>query len=219
MNIILIGPPGVGKGTAAKLIQNRFDIEHISTGDIFREMFDKNNELARLAKEYINDGNLVPDNITNALVEETLQNKKISRGLLFDGYPRNIIQAKAFEKMLSNRKIKIHSILMIDADEKIIASRVEGRRVCKKCKRVYHIKFRPPIKFGICDVCGDKLYQRKDDMKKTILKRLEVFKSVTSPMIKYYEKFNTYTLIDGSGSIENTHNQILEVLEKSNDFN
>ena len=126
MNIILIGPPGVGKGTAAKLIQNRFNIEHISTGDIFREMFDKNNELARLAKEYINDGNLVPDNITNALVEETLQNKKISRGLLFDGYPRNIIQAKAFEKMLSNRKIKIHSILMIDADEKIIASRVEA---------------------------------------------------------------------------------------------
>lgn len=213
MRLILIGPPGVGKGTAAKKLVKHFGIPHISTGDMFRAMFDQDTPNAMTAKAHINRGELVPDDITIELVKDRLNESDSKTGFLFDGYPRNIMQAQALDDILNEQGIKIDGIIFIDANIDIITHRTAGRRVCKSCGQVYHIAFKPPKSESICDQCGGQLYQRKDDMEQTVRKRLNIYNEVTAPVLKYYDTRDTYHVVDGSKSIDDTYNQIIQTLE------
>lgn len=212
MNIILIGPPGVGKGTEAKRLASQFHIPHISTGDMFRAMFDEDTELAQIAKAHINRGELVPDDLTNKMVKERLLEKDAQQGFLFDGYPRNIVQAKALDEFLNSRGEHMDAILYIDADVDRLAVRIAGRRVCKSCGSVYHIQYKKPQQDGVCDQCQGALYQRKDDMEDTVRRRLHIYHKVTAPIIDYYKDHQAFHAIDGSGNIEETHAKVMNVI-------
>jgi adenylate kinase len=213
MRIILIGPPGVGKGTAAKNLVKHYGIPHISTGDMFRAMFDQKTPMAITAKAHIDRGELVPDDMTNQLVKTRLQESDAKKGFLFDGYPRNIMQAQALDALLKEEGIEIDGIVFIDANVDIITHRTAGRRVCASCGQVYHVEFKPPKKENICDLCGGHLYQRKDDMEQTVRKRLNIYNDVTSPILSYYKHRDTYHVVDGSQSIDETYKHILHALE------
>lgn len=215
MRIILIGPPGVGKGTAAKRLVEHYGIPHISTGDMFRAMFDLNTEIAVIAKSHINRGELVPDDITNQMVKERLQEDDVKKGFLFDGYPRNIMQAQALDVILTQQGISLDGIVFIDGNVEVITERTAGRRVCKSCSQVYHVESRPSKVEGICDTCGGVLYQRKDDMEKTVRRRLNIYNEVTAPILTYYQKRPYYHIVDGSHSIEETYQQIVSKLEST----
>lgn len=212
MNIILIGPPGVGKGTEAKRLASLFHIPHISTGDMFRAMFDEDTELAKIAKAHINRGELVPDDLTNKMVKERLLEKDAQQGFLFDGYPRNIVQAKALDEFLNSNGKHMDAILYIDADVDLLSARIAGRRVCKSCGNVYHIQYKKPKVEGICDTCHGELYQRKDDMEDTVRRRLHIYHDVTAPIIDYYKDLQAFHAIDGSGNIEETHEKVMNVI-------
>lgn len=212
MNIILIGPPGVGKGTEAKRLASLFHIPHISTGDMFRAMFDEETELAKIAKAHINRGELVPDDLTNIMVKERLLEKDAQQGFLFDGYPRNIVQAKALDEFLNSNGKHMDAILYIDADVDLLSARIAGRRVCKSCGNVYHIQYKKPKVEGICDICDGKLYQRKDDMEDTVRRRLHIYHDVTAPIIDYYKDLQAFHAIDGNGNIEETHEKVMNVI-------
>jgi adenylate kinase len=213
MKIILIGPPGVGKGTEAKRLATLFDIPHISTGDMFRAMFDEDTELAKIAKAHINRGELVPDDLTNAMVIERLQEPDAKKGFLFDGYPRNIVQAKALDDFLSNQGETMDAVLYIDADIELITERIAGRRVCKSCGAVYHVNYKKPKVDGVCDQCQGVLYQRKDDMEATVRRRLHIYHDVTAPIIDYYKYQQGFHAIDGSGNIEETHQKVMDAIQ------
>jgi len=215
MRIILIGPPGVGKGTAAKLLVKHYGIPHISTGDMFREMFDQDTVIAQTAKAHINRGELVPDNITNQLVKDRLRLPDVEHGFLFDGYPRNIVQAQALDTMLKEDGLSIDGILFIDAEVDVITHRIAGRRVCSQCGHVYHVEFNAPKVNGTCDLCSGTLYQRKDDMEKTVRRRLNIYQQVTAPILSYYGHRDSYHVIDGSGNIDQTYKQIIDALESN----
>jgi adenylate kinase len=212
MNIILIGPPGVGKGTEAKRLASLFHIPHISTGDMFRAMFDEETELAKIAKAHINRGELVPDDLTNKMVKERLLEKDAQQGFLFDGYPRNIVQAKALDEFLNSRGEHMDAILYIDADVDLLSARIAGRRVCKSCGNVYHVQYKKPNVEGICDACHGELYQRKDDMEDTVRRRLHIYHDVTAPIIDYYKNLQAFHAIDGNGNIEETHEKVMNVI-------
>jgi adenylate kinase len=212
MNIILIGPPGVGKGTEAKRLASLFHIPHISTGDMFRAMFDEETELAKIAKAHINRGELVPDDLTNKMVKERLLEKDAQQGFLFDGYPRNIVQAKALDEFLNSRGEHMDAILYIDADVDLLSARIAGRRVCKSCGNVYHVQYKKPNVEGICDECHGELYQRKDDMEDTVRRRLHIYHDVTAPIIDYYKDLQAFHAIDGNGNIEETHEKVMNVI-------
>jgi adenylate kinase len=212
MNIILIGPPGVGKGTEAKRLASLFHIPHISTGDMFRAMFDEETELAKIAKAHINRGELVPDDLTNKMVKERLLEKDAQQGFLFDGYPRNIVQAKALDEFLNSRGEHMDAILYIDADVDLLSARIAGRRVCKSCGNVYHVQYKKPNVEGICDACHGELYQRKDDMEDTVRRRLHIYHDVTAPIIDYYKDLQAFHAIDGNGNIEETHEKVMNVI-------
>jgi adenylate kinase len=212
MNIILIGPPGVGKGTEAKRLASLFRIPHISTGDMFRAMFDEETELAKIAKAHINRGELVPDDLTNKMVKERLLEKDAQQGFLFDGYPRNIVQAKALDEFLNSRGEHMDAILYIDADVDLLSARIAGRRVCKSCGNVYHVQYKKPNVEGICDACHGELYQRKDDMEDTVRRRLHIYHDVTAPIIDYYKNLQAFHAIDGNGNIEETHEKVMNVI-------
>jgi adenylate kinase len=213
MKIILIGPPGVGKGTEAKRLATLYNIPHISTGDMFRAMFDEDTELAKIAKAHINRGELVPDDLTNAMVIERLQEPDAKQGFLFDGYPRNIVQAKALDDFLLKQGESMDAILYIDADIELITERIAGRRVCKSCGAVYHINYKKPKVDGVCDQCQGVLYQRKDDMEATVRRRLHIYHDVTAPIIYYYKHQEGFHAIDGSGNIEETHQRVMDVIQ------
>jgi len=212
MNIILIGPPGVGKGTEAKRLASLFGIPHISTGDMFRAMFDEDTELAKIAKAHINRGELVPDDLTNKMVKDRLLEKDAQHGFLFDGYPRNIVQAKALDEFLNSKGEHMDAILYIDADVDLLSARIAGRRVCKSCGNVYHIQYKKPKVEGICDACQGELYQRKDDMVDTVRRRLHIYHDVTAPIIDYYKNLQAFHAIDGNGNIEETHEKVMNVI-------
>jgi adenylate kinase len=213
MKIILIGPPGVGKGTEAKRLATLFNIPHISTGDMFRAMFDADTELGKIAKAHINRGELVPDDLTNVMVIERLEEPDAKQGFLFDGYPRNIVQAKALDDFLLKQGESMDAILYIDADIELITERIAGRRVCKSCGAVYHINYKKPKVDGVCDQCQGVLYQRKDDMEATVRRRLNIYHDVTAPIIHYYKHQQGFHAIDGSGNIEETHQRVMDVIQ------
>jgi adenylate kinase len=213
LRIVLIGPPGAGKGTQAKLISLRYGIPHISTGDIFRKNISKNTVLGLEAKEYIDNGDLVPDPITISLVVERLSQKDCSEGFLLDGFPRSLEQAKALDKYLEEIGKKLDGVILIDVPSEFILDRMTGRRSCSVCGASYHIKYNPPARQGKCDVCGNNVIQRKDDTEETLNERLEVYLSQTSPLVGYYESKDILMKVDGSKDIDAVFENISKVLE------
>jgi adenylate kinase len=216
MRIIILGPPGAGKGTEAELLIKQFGIPHISTGDMFRNLFKGDSEIGKRAKSYIDKGELVPDDITNELVAKRLGENDVKNGFLFDGYPRTRPQAEALDQIFNEKKVKLNAIININASDETIIARLAGRRVCPTCGAIYHIITKKPKQAGICDNDGAKLIQRLDDHEDTIKKRLTVYHTQTEPVLRYYEHSGLLVHIDGSGDFQKTHLDVMKVLGDQN---
>ena len=187
MRIILLGPPGAGKGTQAKVLSEKLNIAHISTGDLLRQNVKNNTRLGQEAKRYMEKGELVPDDLVTDMLINNINSSQSQNGFILDGYPRNIAQAKALEEILKKGQDKEY-VIYLDTSEPVIIQRLSGRRVCSVCGLNYHIKNMPPKNDSVCDKCGSKLYQRTDDQEETIKKRLDVYIKEASSLIDYYDK-------------------------------
>ena len=187
-NIILMGPPGAGKGTLAKQLKEAFNLVHISTGDMFRDAIKAGTELGKLAQQYINDGHVVPDEVTIGLVKERLSQPDCDAGFLLDGVPRTLPQAEALSEISKEISRPIDTVINLDCDTKELIRRISGRRVCKNCGAPYHIETMKPKVEGVCDLCGGPLYQRKDDNEEALKVRLGLYVSETKPLLDYYQK-------------------------------
>jgi adenylate kinase len=214
MRLILLGPPGAGKGTQASAIVKRYNIPHISTGDIFRMNIKENTPLWKEVKSYLDAGLLVPDELVVDIVRDRIRKSDCKNGFLLDGYPRTINQAEVLNQELAEMGTKLDAAINIFLDTQLLIERAVGRRLCKNCGATYHIKFHPPKQDGICDICGGELYQRDDDKEETVKKRIEVYLTQTKPLIEYYKDKNLLVNIDGAQSIEDTFKEIINALEK-----
>jgi len=212
MNIVFLGPPGAGKGTQAKILIDKFGIPQISTGDMLREHRAKGTELGKKAQEYMDKGQLVPDEIILGMVKERLSQPDCAKGFILDGFPRTVAQAEALDKILSEMGKKLDFALALVVPDELLVERLTGRRTCKGCGMMYHIKYKPPKVEGKCDVCGGELYQRPDDNEETVRNRLKVYHESTAPLIDYYKKQGILKEIDGSKSIEEITAQLLQIL-------
>lgn len=212
MRVILLGPPGAGKGTQAERLIQALQIPHISTGDIFRANIKNETELGKKVKSYLNEGQLVPDELTIEIVWDRLDTKDCENGFLLDGFPRTIPQADALDKGLNERGIQLNRVINIAVDKEVLVNRLAGRRVCPNCGAVYHAVNKLPKVEGVCDICGDKPVQRPDDMEDTVLERIEVYESQTAPLIEYYEENGLLTSVDGTLPIDDITDQILRSL-------
>jgi len=213
MNIVFLGPPGAGKGTQAKILVERYGIPQISTGDMLREHRAKGTELGKKAQEYMDRGQLVPDEIILQMVKERLSQPDCEKGFILDGFPRTVTQAEALDKLLAEIGKKLDFVLALVVPDELLIERLTGRRTCKNCGMMYHIKYKPPKVDGKCDVCGGELYQRPDDNEETVRNRLKVYHESTAPLIEYYRKKGLLKEIDGSKSIEEITQQIIQILE------
>lgn len=208
MKVILLGPPGAGKGTQAANIVEAYKIPHISTGDIFRKNIKEGTELGNKAKEYINAGKLVPDELTCDLVADRLSQPDCEVGFLLDGFPRNIFQAEYLDKFLADNQKKLDKVINIEVDLDSLVERACGRRICKSCGATYHISFNPSKKEGICDNCGSELTQRPDDNEETVSQRIQVYLSETKPLVDYYTEKGVIANIDGDKEIDKVFEDI-----------
>lgn len=213
MNIILMGPPGAGKGTQAELIKVRFPIPHISTGDIFRDAVNQGSELGREVQKYMKSGQLVPDEITTAVIIERISREDCAGGFLLDGFPRTTAQAQALDNSLAELGKRIDLAINIEVPANILLERLSGRISCPECKRVYNLNFNPPREEGKCDSCGSVLVQRDDDQGETVAKRLEVYSLQTRPLLQYYEEQSVLFNIEGSLGSNQVFSKIREKLE------
>lgn len=212
MNIILLGPPGAGKGTQAAKIVEKYGVPHISTGDIFRENIKNGTELGKKAKSYMDKGELVPDELVIEIATDRLAKDDCKNGFMLDGFPRTVHQAEKLDEFLKANGRKIEYVLDIAVEKSELVARITGRRVCKACGASYHIVNIPPKKEGVCDVCGGELFQRADDTEETVANRIDVYESQTMPLIDYYEKQGVISHIDGSAGLDNVFAKITEVL-------
>lgn len=207
-----MGSPGAGKGTQAKSVSLRYFIPHISTGDIFRKNISNNTPLGIEAKKYIDNGDLVPDEITISLVMERLSNEDCKRGFLLDGFPRTVNQAKALDTYLSSKQEKLDAVLQISVPKEFILDRMTGRRSCMSCGASYHVKYNPPSTLGKCDICGSNIIQRRDDTEEILRERLEVYELQTRPLIDYYISRGILKEVDGTKAINEVFESICTVL-------
>lgn len=201
MRLILLGPPGAGKGTQAETIKETYNLVHISTGDIFRKNMKEETPLGKKAKEYVEKGQLVPDEVTIAMVEDRLKEDDVKNGFLLDGFPRSVAQAEALDTILSKLNTELDKVINIQVDKSILVERAVGRRICKDCGSTYHIKFNPTDKEGVCDKCQGETYQRPDDVEDTVAKRIDIYEKETFPLVDYYTSKNKIITIDGDQEI------------------
>lgn len=213
MRLILLGPPGAGKGTQAANLVKKYNIEHISTGDIFRSNIKNETELGKKVKEYLNQGALVPDELTIDLVWDRLDQEDCKEGFLLDGFPRTIKQAEALEEGLKERNLSLDRVINIDVDKNDLVKRLAGRRVCLSCGATYHVENNPPSKEGACDRCDGEVIQRDDDKEETVLNRINVYEDQTQPLIDFYTKKDLLFSVDGTLAIP----QVFEEIEKELD--
>lgn len=212
MNILIMGPPGAGKGTQADVIVKEFDIPHISTGDAFRLAMKQGTPIGIKAKEYIDKGELVPDDVTIGIVEERLQQPDCKKGFLLDGFPRTLAQAEALDQILGRLNTKLDNVINLKVDRDKLLARITGRRVCKSCGSSYHVVFNPSKVEGICDKDGGELYQRPDDNEDSVRTRLDEYSNKTAPLLTFYENQNLLRHIDGEQDIDVVSQNIVSLL-------
>ncbi|NPV27013.1 MAG: adenylate kinase [Firmicutes bacterium] len=208
MNIILMGPPGAGKGTQAAMLVSRFGIPHVSTGDMFRAAMKQGTELGLQAKAYMEAGQLVPDDVTIGIVRDRLSASDCAAGFLLDGFPRTVSQADALAETLDQLGRRLDAVINIEVPSEVLYARLTGRRICRQCGATYHVEFNPPAKPGVCDQCGGELYQRSDDTGNTVANRLEVYTRQTEPLITYYRQQGILRTINGNQALEKVFNDI-----------
>lgn len=213
MHILLMGPPGAGKGTQAANLVEKFQIPHISTGDMFRAAVKEGTELGKQAKACMDAGQLVPDEVTIGIVGERLAKSDCEKGFILDGFPRTVEQADALDKILSDIGIRLTGVLNIAVPAQALIERAVGRRICRKCGSTYHVKFKPMAKDGICDACGGETYQRADDSEETMKSRLSVYEAQTKPLIDYYQKSGIYKQINGSQPMDQVFADVVASLQ------
>jgi adenylate kinase len=212
LKIVLLGPPGAGKGTQAKVLSDKLGLVHISTGDMFREVKQSGSELGKKLSDYMNQGVLVPDEIVNQIVVERLKKDDIKNsGFILDGYPRTSNQAEALDKALVLIGMNLDMVIYMKASKDIILKRLTGRRVCSKCGRIFHIYNIPSKKEGICDYCNGQLYQRDDDKEETVLKRLDVYQKQTQELIDYYQKRSILKTVSGDLEVRQLYDVLYEL--------
>lgn len=209
MKIILLGPPGAGKGTFAVEMSKKYEIPHISTGDILRKAVKESTQIGLKARSYMDKGELVPDEIVVEMVQERMTEPDCQKGFILDGFPRTIKQAEMLEKSLEELALRIDKVIYLETEDKVIVERLTGRRTCKNCGTNYHVVNIPPQKEGICDNCGGELYQREDDNQGTILNRLAVYKKQTASLIDYYAEQSKLEKLDGGLSKEEVFKNIV----------
>lgn len=212
MKLLIMGRPGAGKGTQAANIKEYYGIPHISTGDMFRAAIKNQTKLGLTAKEYMDKGLLVPDEVTIGIVQERLLENDCKKGFLLDGFPRTIAQAESLESFLKKNNIVLDAVLDVDVPAEILVRRMVGRRVCKGCGATYHVEFNAPKKEGICDVCGTPLIQRNDDTLETAENRLNVYDQQTAPLLEFYKKRNLLKTVDGNQALDKVFEDIKAVL-------
>jgi len=213
MNILFMGPPGAGKGTQAERIVDTFGIPHISTGDAFRLAMKEGTPLGVKAKEFVDQGLLVPDDVTNGIVRERLQQSDCEKGFLLDGFPRTLAQAEALDAMLAEMGRSIDHVINLKVDRSLLLARLTGRRICKSCGATYHVLFNPPKQEGVCDKCGGELYQRSDDTEEKVGTRLDEYISKTAPLLAYYEGKGLLREVDGEQEIDTVTTDIVTRLK------
>jgi adenylate kinase len=217
MNLILLGGPGAGKGTQAKKLIDKYQIPQISTGDILRAAVKEGTEMGKKAKECMDAGKLVPDEVVIGIIKDRLAQADCKKGFILDGFPRTVPQAEALDKVLSGMGAKIDHVVSIDVDEEALVTRLTGRRTCKNaaCGQMFHIEYTPPKKSGVCDKCGTELYQRDDDNETTVRSRLSTYNQATKPLIDYYTKKGLVRPIAGVGGIDDIFQKICGILGKA----
>lgn len=216
MYILLMGPPGAGKGTQAERLIREYGIPQISTGDMFRAAVKEGTPLGKEAKSYMDKGALVPDSVTVGIVKERLSKDDCKKGWILDGFPRTTAQAASLDAILHDLGISLTAVIGINANREDLVKRVSGRLVCRKCGASFHREFRPPVKAGVCDNCGGELYQRADDNEKTIRSRLAVYDESTRLLIDYYKASGTYVEINGNQPMDKVFDDIKQALKKAN---
>jgi adenylate kinase len=212
VNIIFMGPPGAGKGTQAEYIVNEFKIPHISTGDAFRLAMSQGTQLGVKAKEYVDQGLLVPDNITIGIVRERLQADDCKSGFLLDGFPRTISQAEALDDIVKSMGKQVDHVINISVDRSLLLARLTGRRICKSCGATYHVLFNPPQAENVCDKCEGELYQRSDDTEEKVGTRLDEYVSKTAPLLEYYDDKGQLRQVNGEQEIDAVTKEISSLL-------
>lgn len=213
LKLVLLGPPGAGKGTQASEIVKKYNIPHISTGDIFRKNIGEGTELGTKAKDYMDRGLLVPDELVVAIVKDRLAESDCKDGFLLDGFPRTVDQADALDVELKNLNYSLDYVVNIQVDSEALIERAVGRRICKSCGATYHIKFNKPNEEGKCDLCGGELFQRSDDTEETVTNRIKVYLEQTEPLIHYYTEKGIIANINGDQDIDKVFSDIVKVLE------
>lgn len=214
MYIVLLGPPGAGKGTQAEIIAEKLKLAHISSGDIFRENLKAQTQLGKMAQDYMNRGELVPDDVTIAMIKERLSRPDCSKGAVLDGFPRTPKQAESLAAMLAGWGTRVQCVTYIAVPDALLIERLSGRWTCRAQGHVYHQKYNPPKVAGVCDIDGSELYQRDDDKLETVENRIRVYTEQTSPLIEYYQQKNLLVEVDGTQPIEAVTQELMAVLQK-----
>ncbi|RSS45775.1 adenylate kinase [Streptomyces sp. WAC08241] len=215
MRIVLVGPPGAGKGTQAAFLAKNLDIPHISTGDLFRANISQGTELGLKAKAFMDAGDLVPDEVTIGMAKDRMEQPDAVNGFLLDGFPRNVAQAEALDAVLKAEDMELDAVLDLEVPEDEVVKRIAGRRICRKdSAHVFHVTYNAPKAEGVCDVCGGELYQRDDDSEETVRRRLEVYHTQTEPIIDYYRAQNLVVTISALGKVDEVTAKAMDALKK-----
>jgi len=214
LDIMFLGAPGSGKGTQAKYLGEQFELMHIASGDLFRENLKNETELGNLAKSYMDRGDLVPDDVTIAMLKDRLSRPDVQKGFVLDGFPRTLAQAEALDKMMSEMQRQLTGVLYIKVSDDEVVNRLSGRLICRSCQTPYHLSFKPPAKKGVCDVCSGELYQRDDDKPETVRARLEVYRRQTAPLIDHYQDAGLLVELEGEGELSAVRDRIMRAVQK-----